>query len=197
MSLILITCTASFVRILVTEVHWSILQCTSVARLGWKIVLWCVLQFAHFRHIVSVLIEIIKTQHFWIKLLGGNNVLNMPELLCLPLLVHAVEHHVLFSECGICWVYVALQVGPIMVGKESQRGLVWLLHMDWRIQLHSFLFDWLKYYIYELLLCMYSEHLNFFGNCADVFKSWYVAKHHRDFSKRMFKPTITFLLLFR
>lgn len=149
----------------------------------------------------SVLSEIIKTQHFWIKHPGGNNVLNMPELLCFALLVHAVEHHILFSECGICWVYVALQVGPIMVGKESQKASVWLLQMDWRIQLQSSLFEWLMYAIHELLLCYVLWTPQFLVvTCADVFKPWYVAKHHRDFSKSMFKPTtsfIKFLLLFR
>jgi len=69
------------------------------------------------------------------------------------LLVHAVEHHVLFSECGICWVDVALQVGPIMVGKESQSGSVWLLYMDWRIHLQSSLFDRLMHAIHEQLFC--------------------------------------------
>jgi hypothetical protein len=77
----------------------------------------------------------------------------MPELLCIALLVRAVEHNVLCSERGICRIYVALQVGTSMVGKGSQRGSVWLLHMGWRIQLQRSLFDWVMHAIHELLLC--------------------------------------------
>jgi hypothetical protein len=158
--------------------------------------MWCVQQLTHLRYIVIVWIEMIKTQHFWIKNLGGNNVLNMPELLCIALLVHAVEHHVLCSECGICWVYVALQVGPSMVGKESHRGSVQLLPVDWRIQLRSSLFDWDMHAIHELLWCYVLWTPQFLVvTSADVFKPWCVVKYRREFSRIMFKPTTRFIKL--
>jgi len=52
-------------------------------------------------------------------------------------------------------------------------------------------YSWTTFLLYTLNSSIFSSN---FCWC------WYIAKHHRDFSKRMFKPTtsfIKFLLLFR
>jgi hypothetical protein len=169
----IITCTVSFLCVLVTELQWSVLQCKSLARVWKKIILCSVSRTwkIHLKYIFGVLVEIIKTQQLWIKILGGNTVLNMPEHLCFAYISSLV-----WSCSGTSCIILRLdELQYVVMGKENERGSVWVLYMEWRIQLQSSL-SWLDhtYAIHELRLSYMIWTQVLVIACADVFKPWCV-----------------------
>jgi hypothetical protein len=155
-------CNASFVCILVTELHWSILQCNSVARLGRKIVLCGVSSSWHIWDTLSV---------FWMKL----SKLSIYELNTLEIIMY-------WTCQRFCALHCWFMQWNIMYYSQSVVFVELMLHCKWdqswygrKVRVGQYdCYIWTEGFIYKVLyltgscmlfvnyfFVMYSELLNF------------------------------------